>query len=65
MRTNKDIALGSMRRIANSETPEEYIETVKDMKSTLIWNAEYSKRFRDWLDKTWLPLHKVSFNIYF
>ena len=59
MRSNKDTALSSMRRIANAESVEEYEQTVQDMKATLIWNAEYSKKFRNWLEKTWLPLHKV------
>ena len=31
MRSSKDVALGCMRRIANSEMEEEYLQTVEDM----------------------------------
>ena len=48
-----------LRQIAISETNSEYLKNVAVLKKSLIWNKEKSKNFRDWIEKTWLPLYQV------
>ena len=60
MRTVKEVALGCLRRIANSVTLEEYNLHVQEMHKTNFWNDDLGKKFRNWVEKTWLPLHKVK-----
>ena len=59
MRSLKDVALGCLRRIANSETVEDYNLRVEELRGTTFWKAESGKKFRSSIEKKWLPLHKV------
>lgn len=60
MRFNKEEALTFLRRIAMSETTEEFQENVKMMKKSRMWLQEDAKHFRNWIEKTWLPIHQVN-----
>ena len=59
MRSLKDVALGCLRRIANSDTVEDYNLRVEELRGTTFWKAESGKKFRSWIEKKWLPLHKA------
>ena len=45
MRSLKDVALGCLRRIGNSETVEDYNLRVEELKGTAFWKAESGKKF--------------------
>ena len=59
MRTYKDITLVYLRKIAKSETEESYEKAKEELLDSELWNAEQSKKLRDWFGKTWLPQYKV------
>ena len=59
MRSLKDNALGCLRRIANSETVEDYNSRVEELRGTTFRKAESGEKFRSWIEKKWLPLHKL------
>jgi len=59
MRNRKDDAKLMLRNIASSECHEEYLENVEKLKKSNLWVKEDSKQFRNWIDKTWLPVHRV------
>lgn len=56
---HKTAVLAMLRRIACSETVDEYRQNCKAMKNSEVWNLEKSKSFRNWIEKTWLPVHQV------
>ena len=59
MRSLKDVAVGCLRRIANSETVQDYNLRVEELRGKAFWKAESGKKIRSWIEKKWLPLHKV------
>ena len=59
MRDKKELALAMLRKIATSETEKEYSMNVEELKRSNLWNDEKSKAFREWIDKTWLPIFAV------
>ena len=63
MRSFKDVALGYLRRIANSKTVEDYNLRVGELRGTTFWKAESGKKIRSWIQKKWLPLHKVEHHL--
>ena len=58
MRSVKDQALVFLRKIADSESEEQYLKNVKELKEAVLWKSDSSGKFRDYIDKTWLPVHK-------
>ena len=60
VRSRKGEILAFIRRIADCETEEKFDSSVDDLKSSEIWQAEQSGKFRNWFDKTWLTSYKVS-----
>ena len=59
MRDHKDETLAMMRSIAVATTSTEYESRVQYLKESALWKNEKSKAFRNWIDKTWLPVNKV------
>ena len=59
MRADKEQAVTLLRRIAMSETMEEYHSNLENLKSSEIWRRKSSEPFRNWIEKTWLPLDKM------
>jgi len=60
MRNVKEIALSLLRKIAASETEEEYASNLESLYANAIWNVDQNEKFRKYFEKTWLPLGKVS-----
>ena len=60
MRDNKELVLAMLRKIASSESKEDYLKNVGELKSSDLWNNEKAKPFRDWIEKTWLSAYTVS-----
>ena len=60
MRSVKGLVLPRLRRIANAHTIDEYNQAVHDLMECDEWKAESSEKFRNYIMKTWLPVHKVS-----
>ena len=60
MRSSKEILLVDLRRIASADTVEEFEKEVKILKEREVWKLEQSKRFRSWMEKTWLPERKAK-----
>ena len=61
MRQEKDKALAFLRNVALSETVDEYHVKLRTLKASNIWTKPISVTFRNWIEKTWLLLHKVCF----
>ena len=61
MRDNEKLVLPLLRKIASSESKEDYLKYVGELKSSDLWNNEKGKPFRDWIEKTWLSAYTVSF----
>ena len=61
MRDNKELVLPMLRKIASSESKEDYLKNVGELKSSDLWNNEKAKPFRDWIEKTWLSAYTASF----
>ena len=59
MRADKEQAVTLLRGIAVSETMEEYHSNLENLKRSKIWRRKSSEQFRNWIEKTWLPLDKV------
>ena len=59
MRTHKGVLLAYLRRIALSRTEELYFQNVDDLVNSDVWGLNQAHKLRDWLNKTWLPAHKV------
>ena len=59
MRENKEECLYFLRKIAFSETFEEYCVNVSSLKDSDIWNDAKSKGFRNRIENTWLPKYEV------
>ena len=59
MRADKEQAVTLLLCIAMSETMEEYHSNLENLKSSEIWRRKSLKPFRNWIEKTWLPLDKV------
>ena len=59
MRELKELCLQLLRKIAISETFEEYTEAVKELKSHEIWALPKAAGFREWVEKTCLSTYKV------
>ena len=59
MRENKEECLYCLRKIAFSETFEEYCANVSSLKDSDIWIDAKSKGFRNWTENTWLPKCEV------
>ena len=59
MRDHKETCLKLLRKIAASESFE-YTNTENELKSHEIWVKSKAASFREWLDKTWLPIHQVN-----
>ena len=60
MRSHKDSVLTLLGNIAQAESEEKYEGAVATLKGHVLWQSDYSAKFRRWLDKTWLPAYKVS-----
>lgn len=50
-----------LRKLALSETVDEYHANVYTLKISKIWTKASSKSFRNWIEKTWFLLDKVCF----
>ena len=61
MRQDKDKALAFLRNVSLSETVDEYHANLRTLKISNIWSKTSSVTFRNWIEKTWLPLDKVCF----
>ena len=61
MRQDKDKALAFLRKVALSETVDEYHANLRTLKISNTWTKPSSVTFRNWIKKTWLPLDKFSF----
>ena len=59
MREHKELFLDLLRKIATSETFEEYTEVVKELKSREIWALPTAAGFREWVEKTCLSTYQV------
>lgn len=59
MKNYKNEATNLLRKIADSETEEEYVKHLKELKTSGIWTMASADHFRKWIEKTWLPVHKV------
>lgn len=53
--------LPKLRRIANAITETEYKDAVKNLIESEEWKAENAAKFRNYISKTWLPIHAVIF----
>ena len=60
MKDHKVAATNFLRNIADSESENEFEENVKILKASDIWKMKSAEPFRNWIQKTWLPVHKVS-----
>ena len=60
MRDHKETCLKLLRKIAASESFEKYSNAEKELKRHEIWVMPKAASFRDWVDKTWLPIHQVN-----
>ena len=56
----KSLVLPRLGRIANACSIEEYNRAVHDLKESDEWKANSSEKFRNYITKTWLLIHKVS-----
>ena len=61
MRENKEFVPPMLRKSASSESKEDYLKNVSELKSSDLWNNENAKPFRDWIERTWLSAYTVSF----
>ena len=59
MREKKAEALLFLRRIAASETHEDYLRNVNNLRESSIWMNEDGTQFRNWIEKIWLPKYQV------
>ena len=64
MRSSKEIVLVHLRCIASADSVEEFGKEVKILKEGEIWKLEQSKKFRSWMEKTWLPEHKAKISFF-
>lgn len=60
MRDHRDELLAMIRSIAAATTMAEFESRVAYLKESALWKSENSKALRNWIEKTWLPVHKVS-----
>lgn len=60
MRDHKETYLKLLRKLAASESFDEYADDEKELKSREIWVMSKAASFREWVDKTWLPTHQVD-----
>ena len=60
-RQEKDKALAFLRKVALSETGDEYHAKLPTLKTSNTWTKPSSVTFRNWIEKTWLSLDKVCF----
>ena len=60
MRSIKSFVLPRLRRIANAHSVKEYQQAVSDLKESDEWKADTSEKFRNYISKTWLSIHRVS-----
>ena len=60
MRDHKETCLKLLRKLTASESFEEYADAEKESKSREIWVMSKAASFREWVDKTWLPIHQVD-----
>ena len=61
MKSSKIEATNFLRRIADSETEEEYVTNFQALKSSDLWKSTSAEAFKKWIEKTWLPVHKVLY----
>lgn len=59
VRADREGILSYLRSIADSETDEAYEKAVHSLRKSPIYNQQQSQRFRNWIENTWLPSHKV------
>ena len=57
---HKESCLKLLRKNATSEPFEEYADAEKELKSHEIWVMPKAASFREWVNKTWLPVHQVN-----
>ena len=60
MRDHKETRLKLLRKLAASKSFEEYADGEKELKSHEIWVMPKAALLREWVDKTWLPIHQVN-----
>ena len=60
MRDHKETCLKLLRKLTASESFEEYADAEKELKSREIWVMSKAASFREWVDKTWLPMHQLK-----
>ena len=56
----KDVILGLLRAIADSENEPQYQTNLERLFTNNIWLDEKNTKLRNWISKTWLPSYKVS-----
>ena len=56
----KDVALGLLRMIADSQTEGEYEMNLERLFCNNVWLDEKNGKLRSWISNTWLPCYKVG-----
>ena len=57
----KDIVLGLVRKITDSQTKGEYEMILERLFCNNVWLDETNEKLRSWISNKWLPCYKVGF----
>ena len=57
----KDVVLGLLRMIADSQTEGGYEMNLERLFCNNIWLDEKNGKLKSWISNTWLPCYKVGF----
>ena len=57
----KDIVLGLLRMIADSQTESEYKMNLERLFCNNVWLGKKNGKLRSWISNTWFPCYKVQF----
>ena len=60
MEDHRETCLKLLRKLAASESFGEYADAEKELKSHEIGVLPKAASFREWVDKTWLPIHQLN-----